>query len=347
MNSNLKQKVLYFLTTLIIVSFILFNIIDNKKNLSVSQTYFYMGTIIDISLYGTDNLDYLSDISKMINDLDNTFSRNITTSEVSKINLLEVNEKLVISEDTFNVIEKSLEYSSISNGYFDITVNPLVNLWKIGTEDANIPLDKDIQEVIQNINYKDIILDKTDSSVSFKSNLSIDLGAIAKGYVADKIVNYLEKQKIEKATISIGGNVYVVGTTVENSDWAVGIRHPELNKSSALLSLDLNNKSVVTSGIYERYFEEDNKIYHHILNPFTGYPVENEIISITIISSESIDGDALSTALFCLGKDEAIKAAKSLTDISVIIITKDKNIYTPAALNLTLFDEEYKLIEYK
>lgn len=333
MTRVVKQKFFYIFIIIFIIVFIITNTIKSNNDKPIKQTYFYMGTIIEITIFGTHDTAHLDNISKIINDLDHTFSRNIEDSEISRINNLSENSELKISEDTYNVIESSIKYSQLSEGYFDITINPLVELWGIGTEEHGIPNQSSIDEVLPMINYQNIKLDPENRTVTLlNENTTIDLGAIAKGYVADVIVDYLNENNLKRALISLGGNVYAFGNSNDDTPWTIGIKHPDRSKSGAILSLKLENKSVVTSGIYERFFEEDGKIYHHILNPFTGFPVQNNILSLTIISDKSIDGDALSTSMFCLGKDEALRVVSSLENIEAIIITKDKKIYMTSGL---------------
>lgn len=343
----LKGKKIITRLIIVIVIFIaiIYSVFSNNKDKSISQTYFYMGTVIDITLFETDDQSHLSNISTIINDLDKKLSRNIETSEIYKINNLAKNESLKLSDDTYNIIKSSLYYSDLSKGYFDITINPLVMLWGIGTESANVPSEENIKKTIKKIDYKNIMLNNNVITL-LSEDTSIDLGAIAKGYVADKIVEYLKDNNIDKALINLGGNVYAHGSSTTSKPWNIGIRDPENKSNGPVLKVMLENKSVVTSGSYERFFEEDGIIYHHILNPFDGYPVNNDILSISIISDKSIDGDALSTSLYCLGTKEALNIAKSLENIELIIITKDKKIYITNGIknNFKLFDKSFEII---
>ena len=340
-----KKKISRFILGIIIFITLIYSIFSNNKDKSISQTYFYMGTVVNITLFGTDDQSCLTDISIIINDLDKKLSKNIKTSEVSKINNLGKNKALKISNDTYNIIKASLYYSELSKGYFDITINPLVMLWGIGTESANVPSEENIKNSIKKINYKNILL-KNNTITLLSEDTSIDLGGIAKGYIADKIVDYLKENNIDKALINLGGNVYAYGSSTANKAWNIGIRDPEKEPSGPVLKVMLENKSVVTSGSYERFFEKDGIIYHHILNPFDGYPINNNILSISIISDKSIDGDALSTSLYCLGINKALNIAKSLKNIDLIIITKDKKIYITDGIkdNFEVFDKSFEII---
>lgn len=204
-----------------------------------------------------------------------------------------------ISDDTFEVIQKAIHFSNISDGVFDISIGPVVDLWAIGTDKARVPGKDEIKEKLELVNYKDISLNKKEKSVKLnKKGMEIDLGGIAKGYAADKIVEYLKSQNIEKAIINLGGNVFVLGEKSKDTQFKVGIQDPNSEDGTSIANIGVTNQSVVTSGIYERYLEQDGVMYHHMLDPSTGYPFENNLSSVTIISDLSIVGDGLSTTTF-------------------------------------------------
>lgn len=347
--TTIKQKILLTITILLIIVLIVFNALRSNTSHSIQQTYFYLGTVINITLFDTEDTTHLNNISKIVNDLENTLSRNIETSEISNINRLSKNTPLKITDDSYILIEKSIEYSELSQGYFDITVNPLVDLWSIGTEDQSVPDINDIEQALSYIDYNNIKLNKEDSSITLLSDdTTLDLGGIGKGYVADKIVEYLRLSSIDNALINLGGNVFALGSSGKNEPWNIGIQHPDFDKSGAIISIQAKDKSIVTSGIYERYFEEDGKLYHHILDPFTGYPIQNNILSLTIVSDFSIDGDALSTSMFALGKDKALEIISTLDNVEAIIVTNDNNIYLTKGIkdSYSLFDKKYTVNIY-
>jgi len=163
--------------------------------------------------------------------------------------------------------------------------------------------------------------------------MSLDLGGIAKGYAADKIAEFLIENNINKALISLGGNIFALGSNEIDEPWKVGIKNPFSDESEIIGYVKVTNKSVVTSGIYERYFIEDNKRYHHILNPFTGYPYENDIFGVTIISDKSVDGDALSTIAFSYGIKKGLDFINSMENVEAIFISKNKEIFITDTLN--------------
>ncbi|MCH4890556.1 FAD:protein FMN transferase [Acidaminobacter sp. JC074] len=333
----MKNKIIYVLSSIVIIGFIIVSVLSSPSE-PVSKTYYYLGTVIDITLY-EDNEQVFQDISDLILKYDNLFSRNIPTSDISKLN---ESGRLTVDEETFSLIHSSVQYSELSDGYFDITINPIVELWDIGGDNPNVPSDEAIQDALKNVSYKHILYQNNE--VLLKSGTSIDLGGIAKGYITDQIVNLLKNNQIEKALINLGGNVYALGSNPEDEDWQIGIRHPELERADAILKLSLQNKSIVTSGVYERFLEDQGQIYHHIFDPFTGYPMDNNLLSVTIISDQSLDGDALSTACFNLGTEKAFELADSL-GIDIIVITKDHEAIVSKNLkdHLELLDDQYTL----
>lgn len=333
----MKNKFFYGLSVILLIAFIVISMINQPKK-NYTRTFFYLGTIIEITLFEEDD-ETFREISDLILKYDNMFNRLTPSSDVA---LLNSNKKASVSEQTKSLISTALHYSDLSDGYFDITINPIVSLWNIGTEEARIPNHEDIKEALTHVNYKNVLI--TNQDITLLNDATIDLGGIAKGYITDEIVRLLKSKGHEKALINLGGNVYALGSTPSDEKWTIGIRHPEHMRSDAILSLRLTNKSIVTSGIYERFFEEDQQIYHHLFNPFTGYPVNNDLLSLTVISDHSIDGDALSTALFNLGTEKAFERAEEL-NVAIIVINNRKEIIYSSSLKdiIELFDTHYSL----
>lgn len=313
-----------------------------KEKQIIENTNLKLGTIVSIKIFNSNDEKLIPNINNIIDNIENKMSRNIKESELNKINDLKANEELNISNDTKNVISKGLYYSNLSKGNFDISIEPLVSLWGIGTESEKIPTDNEISDVITKINYNSIKL--KDNTIS-KSNdfTSLDLGGIAKGYAADEIKSFLLKNGVDKALISLGGNVQAVGSNLEDKPWKVGIKNPLSQESSIVGYVKVIDKSVVTSGIYERFFIKNDKRYHHILDPHTGYPYNNEIYGVTIISDNSIDGDALSTITFSYGIKKGLKFINNLDNTEAIFISKDKEIYLSNNIseNFTLMNNSF------
>ncbi|EOC99651.1 FAD:protein FMN transferase [Caldisalinibacter kiritimatiensis] len=315
-------------------------------NEPISKTGFLLGTIVEVKIYDQVDEAIFDKVFNILDEIENKMSVNIQTSEVSKINNNAGIKSVNVSEETFNVINKGKYYSSISNGNFDISIGPLVELWNIGSGNEQIPSSKQIQEALNNIDYRNIILDKSNYSVRLsKKGMMIDLGGIAKGYAADKIASYLKDNNINSAIINLGGNVYALGARPDKTPWKIAIQNPLETRGTYLGTVELKDKSVVSSGVYERYFVHNDKRYHHILSPFTGYPVENSLLSVTIVSDKSIDGDGLSTAVFTLGLDKGANLINSLEGIEAIFIDDKQNVYITTGLknSFELTDNEFTL----
>lgn len=339
-----KKNIITLVTGLLIITSILFTMVQNKpKEQVLDESFFYLGTIIDITLFDVENASYMDDIKELISYYDQLFDRH---NEKSDVYLLNTNKHHQVSDATYEIIETAVAYSQLTSGYFDITINPLVDLWQIGTTNPRIPSQEEIDHALKKVDYKKITL-LEDNYIKLSSDTTIDLGGIAKGYIADALKVKMKALGIEKALINLGGNVYALGTSPTDTPWHIGIRHPEENETQSILKLELSDYSIVTSGVTERFFISDDKRYHHILNPFTGYPIDNNILSVTIISKDSIDGDALATGMFALGVENAFETVNQLEDIQMIMITNDHQIYYSAFLsqNIELFDSTYKLIE--
>lgn len=336
-----KQKIISLVASLLIVLFIIMSLVNQLNNKSIHQTYFYLGTIIDITLYGTNDSEDLKEVSELIHHYDLLLDRNKETSDIYKLNR---DKSSTVDPATYEILEKALSYGKISEGYFDISINPIVILWGIGTATEQVPLEDEIDAVLDYVDYQKVYLED-EYHVRLDPNTTIDLGGIAKGFIADEIVRTLKDKGIKRGLINLGGNVFALGNSPDKLPWNIGIRHPETDHNGVLLSIGLENKSVVTSGITERYFEENGQLYHHIFNPFTGYPIENDILSLTVITNKSIDGDALSTSLFALGSDKAFELLSTLDDVQLIIVTKNKEILVSSSLKaVTILDDTYKLV---
>lgn len=315
---------------------------------SFSKQFYCLGTIISLTAYGSLAETAINKSEERLNDIDNKMSVFKPDSEISKINFFASKQFQKVSSDTYFVIKKAAYYSGLSHGTFDPTIRPLVKLWSIGKENFRIPTNHEIKESLKLVNYKDIIFEENSSSIMLKNEKqSLDVGGIAKGYAADEINKIFRNYKIKSGIIDLGGNIYTVGKKPNGENWNIGIQNPIKPRGSYVGILSLSNKSIVTSGGYERYSTENNKIYHHILNPKTGYPAENEIISTTIISDKSIDGDGLSTGLYIMGLKKSINLIESLDGIDAVFITKNNKIYLTSNIknNFNLTNADFSLQE--
>ena len=302
---------------------------------SMGGQFFFLNSILTLDIYdtGLDNAKINQEVEDRVRELENKMSTKIATSEVSKINDNAGIDKVKVSDDTYTVIKEALKYGKISKGKFDITVGNLVDLWGIGTENEKVPSKEEIQKALATVDYNKVEIDDNNKTVFLKDKgMKIDLGAIAKGYVADDIVKILEKDGVKSAIINLGGNVYVYGNK-GGKNFKIGIRNPLSPDPNDYLGIyQSQNESVVTSGVYERFFEKDGKRYHHILSTSDGYPIDNNLISTSIITKSSMDANALSTTTFALGLEEGLKLIENTKNTEAMFITADKKIYMTSGL---------------
>lgn len=272
------------------------NSINSAKK--INRKWDMMGTHIYATVYNTTDETILDQIGNFLNKYNLIFSMYDENAELYKLNKISRKEVFSPSEELYELIEIGIR-NSRSEGSLNIFISPLVNLWNIGFDNHRVPSKLEIKEALQNINPKNFVMEN--GKVYFLSDkMSIDLGALAKGYICDKIIEYLESINIDSAIINLGGNIRTLGNAYHNPDnkFHIGLQSPGHNRGEHLLYLGINNMSIVTSGIYERNFEEDGIFYHHIIDPNTGYPIETDMQSLTIISKESIDGEIWTTRLF-------------------------------------------------
>ncbi|WP_352418200.1 FAD:protein FMN transferase [Proteiniborus sp.] len=350
-NRKAKKFIVYVLS-IIVIAIGLYSVLYKYKDMNQSEnsltkekTGFLLGTVVQIKLLEPQPEDFFNEAFSLIQSIENKMSINIENSEVSKINKNAGKSYVKVSPETYFVIEKGKYYSSLSNGFFDISIGPLVKLWGIGSKDANVPRQSEIDKVLRKIDYNHILLNESDRSVKLaEEGMVIDLGGIAKGYAADVIADYLKSKNINNAIIDLGGNVLALGGKSQNDKWNIGIQNPFQERNKHIGILNVKDKTIVTSGVYERYFIETGKRYHHILDPFTGYPVKNSLMSVTIVADKSIDADGLSTTVFALGTEKGMELIEKLDGIDAILVDKDKNVYVTKSLkeSFKITNDEFK-----
>lgn len=290
----------------------------------LSDKQFCLDTIVQITLYDSHSTDILNHCFDICNEFELIFSSTHKKSELYKVNHNKHKLKeQTISNDLYQVVKEGLKYSELSHGQFDITIGSVSSLWNFKAEQPSIPDKKIIENNLQNISYKNIKLSKNKITY-LNQDTMIDLGAIAKGYIADKIKQYLLEQNVNSALINLGGNVLCVGNK-NNKKFTIGLTDP-MQTNQSILSLKIDDLSIVTSGTYQRYFEMDGKRYHHILNPQTGYSYDNDLAAVSIISKSSLQGDALSTVCFSLGKEKGIELLNSIDGVYGCFIDNNNQI---------------------
>lgn len=312
----------------------------------LSKTELVIGTVCTITLYDKKDATIIDEAFERLSQLEDILSINKENTELDEVNANAGIKPVKVTKDTMTVVKEGLVFSKLSKGALDITVGPLVKLWGIGTDSARLPSEEEINKAKALVNYENVEIDEANSTIYLKeTGMIIDLGAIAKGYAADEVVKILKANGVSSAIVDLGGNIFTLGEKVDGSSWKVGVQNPEEARNDTIGFVSVKNKSVVTSGVYERYFTENGKNYHHILSPETGYPYENDILGVSIISDTSIDGDSLSTTLFALGIDEGLKLINSLDGVDAIFITKDHDLYLSENFKdiFTLTNNDFKI----
>src|SRR6056297_74445 len=309
--------------------------IENNNNSEIKKTdgsEFLMNTLVRLRIHDEQPQAILEETFNKLRYLENKLSKTITESDVSNINKNAGNKAVEVSDDTYKLLKEAYQFAEKTNGAFDPNLGPLVSLWGIGTEEQKVPSESEIQSALKKVNYKKLELKDNNKVFLQEKGMSIDLGAIAKGYAADFVLKYFNEKDVESAFINMGGNVSVHRDKIDNTLWSIGIQDPDQTRGNIIAAIDGEDMSVVTSGNYERYFTQDGVRYHHIINPETGYPARKGVISSTVISNNSSYADALSTSFYILGVEKSFEIAKSMEDINIVLVTKNDKVYVSEEL---------------
>lgn len=308
------------------------------------QSQYTFGTVCSINLYESGSADLYAKLFGRLRELNDIFNNYSDASEISRVNRDAADMPVAVSQDFFVVLKTALDFAQLTDGAFDPTVGPLVKLWGFGKE-PRVPSQEEIDAAKKLVGWQNIILEGfTDQEVAAaptvrfkKKGIRIDLGAIAKGYAADCLVAILKSNDAKRASISLGGNVYVYGKKPGGSLWNVAVRDPNKAGQNAFM-LKTQDATVVTSGAYERFFEQDGKIYGHIFDPATGFPAQSGLASVTIVSQTSMVADALSTSLFVLGmkKVPAIKKSALAGNFECVCVDTSGTAYASKGLKNSL-----------
>ncbi len=322
------KKIIAVCSVALIVFFVLFG---DRLPTEREKTIFAMDTIVTLKIKGTESqLDEMTDIVRNAEKQYSAYSENSLVYKLNK-------EKHIDTEKT-EIFKLAFEYSKLTDGAFDMSIMPLAKLWQINSENPKIPTDAEIEEAVKRVDFNNVEIGK--DCISLKNDAEIDLGGITKGYVTDKLSDYVKEQGIKHAIIDLGGNVYVLG----KKDMVVGIQKPFGQRGDLLCTLSLNDKCVVTSGTYERNFEKDGKLYHHIFDSKTGRPAETEISEVTIVGDNGALCDALSTAILVMGEDKAEKLYNEMGNFEYIIV-KGQDLIVSDGLEINNLDEGYREVK--
>lgn len=293
---------------------------------SAERTTFQMDTLIVQQWYGKNAKNTCDKIEAELTKLENEISLYIDDSEIAKINAAAGESYVQVSDDVFNLLKESKELCEESGGDFDITIAPLVLLWDITGEDPHVPKQSEIDEALAKVDYTKLLLNEEDKSVMLADNgMKIDLGGAAKGYAASMLRDIVEKNDVS-GYISLGGNMLVEGKNPDGSDFVVGIRDPNNDYNHYFATITLDGYTMATSSSTERYFEENGVIYHHILDPKTGYPGDTDLLQVSVVAKDGLLADALSTTIFLKGS-ECLSEYLNRDDCMVLAVTKDNKVY--------------------
>lgn len=331
------------------------------KTASVSpltRTGFAFDTVISITIYDSQKSYVLDQCLDLCEKYENLFSVTLEGSDIWNINH-QNRAPVAVSYETASLIQSALYYCDITGGALDLTMLPVAEEWHISEQMAHmsehpedtcyIPPSEKLDELLEHVNYKNVVIyDDNGKEIGCTDRLSedlrysvalldekcaVDLGFIAKGYIADELKKYMLSEGIDSGIISLGGNILLIGSKPGGSPFHIGIQKPFGSRNEIITTVEETDRSVVSSGCYERYFisETDNKrtIYHHIFDTTTGCPVQNDLLGVTVISDSSLQGDALSTYCYILGADKGLAYIRSLDNVDAVFVTTDHEILTP------------------
>lgn len=314
-----RSRTMHVLRTAAVIMIAAFAIITQTGcgDKELSKTDFALNTSCTITIYGISGDDgeaVLDDAFREIRRYENMLSRTVEGSDVSRINAAG-GEPVEVSDDTIAVLELGIQMSEISDGRFDITVGRLTELWDFTGEDPHVPEQALIDEAVKSVDYRNIKIDGNTVTLA-DPETAVDLGGVAKGYIADRITELLDEKGVSSAVINLGGNVAVLGSKEDGSPWNIGIERPYSDRTEVIGSLEAVDATVVTSGTYERKFEENGVLYHHVLDPATGYPAQTDLESVTITAKRGNSAfcDGLSTVCLISGMERAQELVRGLQE---------------------------------
>ena len=315
-----------------------------------NRTVFALGTVCSIQVFTeksqTEVESILQTCTRRLEELERHLSANAEFSTLIDINKAAGVSAVNVPADIYPLFERAMFFAEKTDGAFNPAIGGVVKLWNIGFENARKPEDQDIQEALSLTDYKDVQLTGTAVFLK-KEGMKLDLGAIAKGFAADELTRIVKQAGIMHAVIDIGGTIAAAGVRPDGKRWNIGIRDPRIRQGQPIISAPIENRSISTSGSYERYFEQDGVRYHHIIDPATGYPVRSNMIAVSVFADSATDADALSTACFVLGYEKAVKLLAGLPNTEALFIFSDNSIRTTGNLekNIAILDSVFRFAD--
>jgi thiamine biosynthesis lipoprotein len=312
---------LYFVALALLLS------CGRKAAPEMTRTEFVMDTVCTVRLVKGGDEAALDAAFARLRQIEGELSAQKPDSQIAAVNDASGLHPVAVGDDALAMVKKDLGYAAMSGGAFDPSVGPLVKLWGIGTDHARLPSKAEIRAALRLVNWKDIEVDESARTIFLKRRgMALDLGSGTKGYATDELVKLLAARGVSSAIIDLGGNIFALGSNPDDKPWRIGLQDPETARGAYMGVASLVDRTMVTSGVYERFFMKDGKRYHHIFDTRTGYPVENGLTSVTIITAKSFDADGCTTMLFTLGKEKGLELGRKL-GLGVIMIDDKRKVY--------------------
>ena len=291
----------------------------------VQGTFFAMDTVMDFTIYGESGL--IDQSESLIASLESLVSVTDANSELYAINQTGSG---TLTGKASSLMEQALEICRRTDGALDLSIYPIVRAWGFTTGSYQVPDEETIQSLLPLVDYTQIQYDAATGTVTLPEGMEIDLGSVAKGYAGQLAAQMLREHGVQSALLNLGGNVQTVGAKPDGSPWQIGIKDPQ--GEDAMMVLSVEDQAVVTSGGYERYFEQDGQTYWHIMDPFTGRPADSGLLSVTIVGDEGVVCDGLSTALFVMGLEKAADLWAQSGDFEAVFVTASGEVYITEGL---------------
>lgn len=298
------------------------------EQIAYTKDIFAMDTYFVLKAYGPEGEEALEQCADKVLQLEAALSVTKNDSDVSKLNR---QGKSKVCEDTYLLVDKALKICDETNGALDITLYPVLREWGFTTDEYRVPGEYELGELLEKVDYKAVNMDEADYMIAVPEGTEMDLGAVAKGYTGDCLLEILQKCGVDSAMVDLGGNVQVLGSKPDGSPWKVAVRNP-LDTGRELGVLEISDMAVITSGSYQRYFEENGERYGHILDPENGYPADSGLVSVTIVGDSGVRCDGLSTALFVMGKEDATDYWRMDGNFEMILVTEEGLLYITEGL---------------
>lgn len=352
MKDSIKKGLIIFLLPLITLTLVACEEEDPRglADQPYERTEFLLGTVANMKVYNEGKEEAMDKAFERVADLDNRFAMQNPESEISEVNRQAGIAPVEVTDEVFYVMEIALEYAELSNGDFDPTVGVITSLWNIGQEDAAVPDQDELEAALELVDYNLVELDEENQTIFLQEEgMILDLGAIAKGYITDEAARILVEEGVNTAIVDLGGDIVVVGNSTRGEDqpWSVGIQNPYGGRGEILGLVPVSDKAIVTSGIYERTFEENGEHYHHLIDTETGFPIVNNISGLSIIADDATNADALANIAFSLGVEDGLEYFNTLDAVEVIYITNDSKVYASDGVHdeVRINDDDFEKVD--